>query len=124
MRRIGVLMASPENPVGQSDIAALRQGLQELGWTEGRNLRIDTRWGGADFRDSMRRSAAELVALAPDVIVADTGGTVRELQQASRTVPIVFPGANDPVGAVSASCAPPGTAEVKLLLCHLLLLCA
>jgi putative ABC transport system substrate-binding protein len=91
MRRIGVLMASPENPVGQSDIVALRQGLRELGWTEGRNLRIDTRWGGADFRDSMRRNAAELVALAPDAIVAGTGGIVRELQQASRAVPIVFP---------------------------------
>src|ERR1700730_7052140 len=87
-RRIGGLMASPEtDPAGQSDIAALRQGLQELGWTEGRNLRIDYRWGGADYRDSIRRSAAELVALAPDVIVADTGGIVRALQQASRTVP-------------------------------------
>jgi putative ABC transport system substrate-binding protein len=109
MRRIGVLMASPENPVGQSDIVALRQGLRELGWTEGRNLRIDTRWGGADFRDSMRRNAAELVALAPDAIVAGTGGIVRELQQASRAVPIVFPRANDPVGAgLVESLARPG----------------
>jgi putative ABC transport system substrate-binding protein len=109
-RRIGVLMASPEtDPAGQSDIAALRQGLQELGWTEGRNLRIDYRWGGADYRDSIRRSAAELVALAPDVIVADTGGIVRALQQASRTVPIVFPGANDPVSAgLVESLARPG----------------
>jgi putative ABC transport system substrate-binding protein len=110
MRRIGVLWPYPEtDPEGQLRMAALRQGLQELGWTEGRNLRIDYRWGGADYRDSMRRNAAELVALAPDVIVAGTGGIVRELQRASRTVPIVFPGANDPVGAgLVESLARPG----------------
>src|ERR1700690_3208550 len=76
MRRIGVLWPYAEaDPYGQSRIASLRQALQELGWTEGRNLRFDYRWGAtADDRDRIRRYAMELAALAPDVIVAGSGG--------------------------------------------------
>ena len=71
-----------------------------MGWTEGRNLRLEYRWGaGADDPDRIRRYAVELVALAPDVIVAGSGGIAVELKRTSRTVPIVFPTANDPVGA-------------------------
>jgi putative tryptophan/tyrosine transport system substrate-binding protein len=99
-RRIGVLWPYPEaDPDSQSRIASLRQALQDLGWTEGRNLGLDYRWGAsADNPDRIRRYAMELVALAPDVIVAGSGGIAVELKRASRTVPIVFPIANDPVG--------------------------
>src|SRR5215468_5473838 len=100
MRRIGVLWPYPEaDPDSQSRIASLRQALLDSGWTEGRNLRLDYRWGAsADNPDRIRRYAIELVALAPDVIVAGSGGIAVELRRASRTVPIVFPTANDPVG--------------------------
>ena len=111
MRRIGVLWPYAEaDPYGQSRIASLRQALQELGWTEGRNLRFDYRWGAtADDRDRIRRYAMELVALAPDVIVAGSGGIAIELKRTSRTVPIVFPTANDPVGVgLVESLARPG----------------
>jgi putative tryptophan/tyrosine transport system substrate-binding protein len=99
-RRLGVLWPYAEaDPDSQSRIAALRQALQDLGWTEGRNLRLDYRWGAsADNPDRIRRYATELVALAPDVIVAGSGGIAVELKRSSRTVPIVFPTANDPVG--------------------------
>ena len=91
MRRIGVLMASAaDDPESQARIAAFLQGLQQLGWTDGRNVRIDTRWATSNA-DDIRRHAAELAALAPDVIVAATGtATVAPLLQATRTVPIVF----------------------------------
>ena len=91
MRRIGVLMASAaDDPEYQARIAAFLQGLQQLGWTDGRNVRIDTRWATTNA-DDLRRHAAELAALAPDVIVAATGtATVAPLLQATRTVPIVF----------------------------------
>jgi putative tryptophan/tyrosine transport system substrate-binding protein len=111
MRRIGVLWPYAEaDPYGQSRIASLRQALQDLGWTEGRNLRFDYRWGAtADDRDRIRRYAMELVALAPDVIVAGSGGIAIELKRTSRTVPIVFPTANDPVGVgLVESLARPG----------------
>ena len=100
LRRIGVLWPYTEaDPDSQSRIAALRQALQDLGWIEGRNLRLDYRWGAsADSSDRIRRYAMELVALAPDVIVAGSGGIAVELKRTSRTVPIVFPTANDPVG--------------------------
>ena len=100
MRRIGVLWPYTEaDPDSQSRIALLRRALQELGWTEGRNLRFDYRWGAsADDPDRIRRYAMELVALAPDVIVAGSGGIAIELKRTSRRVPIVFPTANDPVG--------------------------
>ena len=100
MRRIGVLMASAaDDPEFQARIAAFLQGLQQLGWTDGRNVRIDTRWATTN-PDDIRRHAAELAALAPDVILAGTGtATVAPLLQATRTVPIVFAVVIDPVGA-------------------------
>ena len=111
MRRIGVLWPQAEaDPDSQSRIASLRQALKDLGWTEGRNLLFDYRWGAsADDRDRIRRYAMELAALAPDVIVAGSGGIAIELKQTSRTVPIVFPTANDPVGTgLVESLARPG----------------
>jgi putative ABC transport system substrate-binding protein len=99
MRRIGVLMpglaADPEN---QNRIAAFQQGLRELGWIDGRNVRIDYRWGGGDA-DRIRSSAVELVALAPDVIFGTASSIMGVLLQATRTVPIVFANNVDPVGA-------------------------
>jgi putative ABC transport system substrate-binding protein len=98
MRHVGVLMSTAaDDPEAQARIAAFQQGLQQLGWIVGRNVRIDIRWGGSDA-ESIRRYAAELVALAPDVILAHGGSTVGPLLQATRTVPIVFPVAGDPVG--------------------------
>ena len=99
VRRIGVLMnASSEDPEGQSYVAAFQQGMQERGWSVGRNLRIDLRWGGNDS-DRWRQYAGELVGLSPDVIVAAGGVIVAALQRVSRTVPIVFAQSIDPVGA-------------------------
>jgi putative tryptophan/tyrosine transport system substrate-binding protein len=99
MRRIGVLMnTAVDNAEGKARLAVFVQGLKELGWTDGRNVRLDVRWGAGDDERN-RRYAAELVALAPDVIVANTSPTVAALQQATRTVPIVFVGVIDPVGA-------------------------
>jgi putative ABC transport system substrate-binding protein len=99
MRRIGVLMAlAADDPTGQARFVAFVQALQELGWTDGRNVRIDTRWAAGDA-ERFRRYAAELVALAPDVILASGGTGVGALLQASRTVPIVFTQTQDPVGA-------------------------
>jgi putative ABC transport system substrate-binding protein len=98
MRRIGVLMDLAENdPEGQARIAAFLQGLAQLGWTDGRNVRIDTRWTAGDA-DRTRRQAAELIALAPDIVVATGTPTLGPLQQATRTVPIVFMMTVDPVG--------------------------
>jgi putative ABC transport system substrate-binding protein len=98
MRRIGVLMTSAaDEPESQANLAAFAQGLQELGWTVGRNVRIDYRWGANDL-DRFRKYAAELVALAPDVVVGTAGSVVGALQQVSRTVPIVFVTTIDPVG--------------------------
>jgi putative tryptophan/tyrosine transport system substrate-binding protein len=99
MRRIGILMAlASDDPQGQARLVAFVQGLQELAWTDGRNVRIDTRWAAGDA-DRFRKYAAELVALAPDVILASGGTGVGALLQATRTVPIVFAQTNDPVGA-------------------------
>jgi putative tryptophan/tyrosine transport system substrate-binding protein len=99
MRRIGVLMAlAPDDPQGQARLTAFLQALQQLGWTDGRNVRIDTRWAAGDA-DRFRRYAAELIALAPDVILASGGTGAGALLQATRTVPIVFTQTNDPVGA-------------------------
>src|ERR1700730_11887083 len=90
MRRIGVLLAFPESDLeGQSRVAAFQKSLQELGWIAGRNLQIDYRWSGG-AADENRRYAAELVALAPDVILAAGGQVVAPLLQATRTIPIVF----------------------------------
>jgi putative ABC transport system substrate-binding protein len=99
VRRIGVLHAlAADDPEGQARLTAFVQGLQELGWTDGRNVRIDYRWAGGDAERS-RRYAAELVALAPDVILAAGAAVVPSLLQATRTVPIVFTQTPDPVGA-------------------------
>jgi putative tryptophan/tyrosine transport system substrate-binding protein len=99
MRRIGVLMAlAADDPAGQARFVAFVQALQELGWTDGRNVRIDTRWAAGDA-ERFRRYAAELVVLAPDVILASGGTGVGALLQLSRTVPIVFTQTSDPVGA-------------------------
>ena len=98
VRRIGVLMYLPaDDAEGQARLAAFTQAMKQLGWSDGHNLRIDTRYATAD---DIRRHAAELAALAPDVILAGTGtATVAPLLQATRTVPIVFAVVIDPVGA-------------------------
>jgi ABC-type uncharacterized transport system substrate-binding protein len=97
VRRIGVLVAVADDPEGQTRIAAFLQGLQQLGWVDGRNVQIDMRWAAGD-PDRFRKYAAELVALAPDVILAAGGAVVPLLLQATRTVPIVFTQTSDPVG--------------------------
>jgi len=98
MRRIGVLMnIGSEEPEGQTRIAAFLQMLQELGWTVGRNVQIDTRWAPGDA-ERVRKYAAELVALAPDVILTNGATSVRALQHATSTVPIVFVQVSDAVG--------------------------
>ena len=99
MRRIGVLMpGTADDAEYQARMAALLQGLQQLGWSDGRNVRIDTRWAAGDA-NLMRKYAAELVALAPDVILAPGSTSMGPLLQATRTVPIVFTTLLDPVGA-------------------------
>ena len=99
IRRIGVLLpATADDPAFQARLAAFHQGLALLDWTIGRNVRIDTRWATTNAVE-IRRHAAELVALAPDVILATGDSTVPPLLQATRTVPVVFPLATDPVGA-------------------------
>ena len=102
MRRVGVLLnRAADDPEEQARVAAFLQRLQELGWTEGRNVRVDTRWAAAE--------AAELVALAPEVILAAGSQSVAALLQTTRTVPIVFANIVDPVGAgFVASLARPG----------------
>ena len=102
LRRIGVLMGqAATDPVSQARNAAFLQGLQDLGWMIGRNVEIEYRWapGGVDNVDNSRRNAEDLVALAPDVILATGGSNMGPLLQATRTVPIVFVQVTDPVGA-------------------------
>jgi putative ABC transport system substrate-binding protein len=99
MRRIGILLpAAADDLEFQTRVGAFLQALALLGWTIGRNVRIDTRWAGANAGD-IRRHAAELAALAPDVILANGGSTVGPLLQVTRTVPVVFVQVTDPVGA-------------------------
>jgi putative ABC transport system substrate-binding protein len=110
MRRIGVLMpATADDAEYQTRLRAFVQRLAELGWTDGRNVRIDTRWTG-DNVDDARKRAAELAALAPEVILGHGGATVAALLQATRTVPIVFPSVSDPVarGLVDSLARPGG----------------
>jgi ABC-type uncharacterized transport system substrate-binding protein len=109
MRRIGVLMSTAaDDPEGKARFTAFKQGLQQLGWDDGRNARIEIRWSGGKA-DDVRRYAAELVALAPDVILASGGAVVGPLLQVTRTVPIVFTQTPDPVAAgFVASLARPG----------------
>jgi putative ABC transport system substrate-binding protein len=112
MRRIGILLPSPADDAQfQSFVAAFLQALALLGWTIGRNVRIDTRWATLNAAE-IRRQAGELVALAPDVILAHGGATVGPLLQATKTVPIVFPVIADPVaaGLVDSLARPGGNA--------------
>ena len=106
IRRIGVLMPfAKDSPEGQARNAAFLQELQKLGWTEGRNLQIEYRWDTGD----LRKAATELVTSSPDVILASSTPTVAALQQATRTVPIVFAQVADPVSAgFVSSLAKPG----------------
>src|SRR5262249_22934431 len=109
VRRIGILMNSTaDDAVSRGRLTAFVQGLQELGWTVGRNLQIDYRWGAGDV-ERYRTFAAELVALTPDVLVTAGAPAVEALQRATRTVPIVFTSVGDPVGGgLVASLAQPG----------------
>ena len=109
MRRIGVLSTLPaDDPEGTARTAAFLQTLQELGWTDGRNVRFDIRWGAGDS-ERIRTYVAELVALKPDVILATGASSVGPLQRTTRTVPLVFVQVTDPVGAgLVESLARPG----------------
>jgi len=109
MRRIGVLMSfAADDATAQARLTEFLQTLQQLGWMDGRNVRIDIRWSASE-PERIRRYAAELVAFMPDVILASTTPGVAAVQQASRTVPIVFVQVADPVGAgLVASLAKPG----------------
>jgi ABC-type uncharacterized transport system substrate-binding protein len=109
MRRIGVLMGVADDREGQARVTALKQGLQELGWTDRGNIQIETRFGGADA-GRIRAHAAELVALAPDVIVGQTTPVIRALRHATSFIPIVSAAVNDPVeqGFVSSLAHPGG----------------
>jgi hypothetical protein len=119
MRRIGMLLpAAADDSQFQSGVGAFLQGLALLGWTIGRNVRIDTRWATPNAAD-IRRHAAELVALAPDVILAHGASTVSPLLQATRSVPIVFPVVGDPVGAgIVDSLARPGGNATGFMTCQ------
>jgi len=100
MRRIGVLMSYPENdPDAQAFFAAFREGLQKLGWMEGRNIRFDTRWTSAGNVEEMQRFAKELVALKPDLILGHTTTATTALRQQTRTIPVIFAFVSDPVGS-------------------------
>ena len=109
VRRIGVLMSSAaDDPYAQASIAAFHQGLQQAGWVVGRNVRIDVHWNGGDIA-RLPQDAANLVAQKPDVILGGSGPTAPTLQQATRTIPVVFTQALDPVGnRVVNSLARPG----------------
>src|SRR5262250_362237 len=99
MRRLGVLMPfAADDPSGQTRLLAFAQALAQWGWTDGRNVQIDIRWGAGN-PDRIRTYAAELVALAPDIVLASGGTTLGPLRQVSRSVPTVFTGVGDPVGA-------------------------
>jgi ABC-type uncharacterized transport system substrate-binding protein len=98
MRRIGVLMNATVNPEQEANLASFQQVLQQLGWTAGRTVQVDIRWAGGDTRE-IRRHVGELVALAPDVILATGTAAMAPLLQATRTIPIVFNNVADPVGA-------------------------
>ena len=100
MRRIGVLMSYPEtDPDAQAFFAAFREGLQKLGWMEGRNVRFDTRWTSAGIAEEMQRFAKELVALQPDLILGLITTATAALRQQTRTIPVIFAFVSDPVGS-------------------------
>jgi putative ABC transport system substrate-binding protein len=117
MKTIGILLpGTADDPVFQARLAAFYQELALLGWTIGRNVRIEPRWATANAAE-LRRHAQELAALAPDVILATGDSTVPPLQQATHTIPIVFPLAGDPVGAgfVDSLARPGGNATGFML---------
>jgi putative tryptophan/tyrosine transport system substrate-binding protein len=109
MRRIGVLMGYPEGePDAQANVTALLEGLQSLGWVEGRNIRIDIRWAGGD-PEKARTFARELIGMTPDLILPSTNQVTAILRQETRSIPIVFAFVGDPVGSgFVASLARPG----------------
>ena len=109
MRRIGVLSnIAEDDPQMKARFGAFRQGLEKLGWSEGRNVRIDTRFGAVGAEQIQAR-AKELLALQPDVILANSAAVIRVLQRVNRTIPIVFVAVSDPIGAgLIASLARPG----------------
>jgi putative ABC transport system substrate-binding protein len=108
-KRVAVLMGiAQDDPEGQARMTAFQQGLRDLGWQEGRNLRVDSRWGTGDS-GVIRNYAVELVSLAPDVILATNTPTARALKQATTTIPVVFAGLTDPIGeGIVASLSHPG----------------
>jgi putative tryptophan/tyrosine transport system substrate-binding protein len=116
VRRIGVLMNISDDPEGKARLAAFRQSLEQLGWIDGRNVRIDTKWADGDV-ERIRRLATEMVAQSPDVILATGSAAAAPLLQATRTVPIVFVNTPDPVGAgyVKSLARPGGNATGFLL---------
>jgi putative tryptophan/tyrosine transport system substrate-binding protein len=112
IRRVGVLVTLTDDDLeGKARLTAFRQALQQLGWTDGRNLQLDVRWSAGDV-ERIRKNATDLAALAPDVIVASGNSTIGPLLQATRTVPVVFVTAADPVGAgyVDSLARPSGNA--------------
>ena len=112
IRRVGVLVTLTDDDLeGKARLTAFRQALQQLGWTDGRNLQLDVRWSAGDV-ERIRKNATDLAALAPDVIVASGNSTFGPLLQATRTVPVVFVTAADPVGAgyVDSLARPSGNA--------------
>ena len=112
MRRVGVLSSlTADDPEGQARVVAFREALQALGWTDGRNLQIDVRWSAGDV-EGLRRNAADFAAHAPDVILGAGNSSIAVLLQATRSVPVVFVTATDPVGAgfVNSLARPGGNA--------------
>ena len=109
IRRVGILLGlAADDPESSRRVTVFAQSLQQLGWSEGRDLHVEYRWGAGDV-GLLQKHAAELVALAPDVIVANGDSAMGPLQQATRTVPIVFVNVSDPVGGgFVASLAQPG----------------
>jgi putative ABC transport system substrate-binding protein len=108
VRRVGVLMSVAQDPATEYRIQFFQKELQKLGWTNGRNMQIDVRWGGGDF-DRIRKHASELAAIPSDVVVASGTVPVEELRRASHTVPVVFVLVVDPVGqGIVESLARPG----------------
>ena len=109
MRHIGALMGIANDQEGQRRIAAFRQGLQELGWTEGREVGFEYRWGAGDI-DSIRAQAAQLIALRPDLILANSTIVAKVMKQETRAIPIVFLQVADPVkDGIVTSLARPGS---------------
>ena len=98
VRRIGVLMAGESDPFQKPFVSAFTQALSNLGWTDGRNVRIDLRWGGGDI-NRIRALAQELVGLQPDIIVTTSTPVIIALQRETRTIPIVFTSVTDPVAS-------------------------